>query len=278
MTLRKSKPEILHALAERVRSLEQGHRADPGQHISSSCAALDRLLPQAAFRRSSLVEFLAAGRGSGASTLALILARQAAAEGGAVVVLDHDRSFYPPAAAALGIDLENLMVLRPTHARDHAWAFDQALRCTAVAAAVCSPGKWSDATLRRLQLAAESGAAVGLLLRPEVARREPLWADVRLLVSPLPSDVRDRVSKVPGVGTQEGRRGSASAYEKRWLLRRRLRVELLRMRGGAAGGVVELELDETTGELHESLAPQTSHVHLASALAAAAPRRRSTGA
>jgi hypothetical protein len=100
-----------------------------------------------------------------------------------LVVVDRHGTFYPPAAAAWGMPLANMIVLRPTNARDEAWALDQALRSRAVAAVLAWPPRLDDRAFRRLQLAAESSGAIGLFVRPASARREPTWADVRLSVT-----------------------------------------------------------------------------------------------
>ncbi len=252
---------LVRTLSERVRRIEGFRKAPAAERVSSGCRALDALLPDKAFRRGTLVEWLgctmgscamSCGTGSGAATLALILARQAAREGGAVVVLDPlpgsegAGSFYPPAGVALGIDLKNLILVRPGNLKDAAWALDQSLRSAAVAAVLAWPEKVSDHAFRRLQLAAESSGALGLLVRPDTVRGQPSWADLRLLVAPLAGDSRPHAAA-----------------------RRRIRVELLRSRGGFSAGMAEVEVDVETGRIHE-----TRTVHLASPMAAAAPRRR----
>ena len=68
----------------------------------------------------------------------MLVARQAALEGGTVVVVDRNHWFYPPAAARLGMNLEHMIVVRPDTTRDEIWAIDQSLRCPEVAA-VWSP-------------------------------------------------------------------------------------------------------------------------------------------
>ena len=253
--LTRSTAQIVEALTEQLRQVESaGRRSHSEPSISSGTRALDRLLPDRGFRRGTLVEWLGCGAGSGAATLALIAGRQAAREGGALVVVDRQGSFYPPAAAALGIELEKLIVVRPQRDPDCAWALDQVLRCEGAAAVIGWTGKWDDRTFRRLQLAAESSGVLGLLLPPQSVRDAPSWADLRLLVHPLPGNYQHSVATA-------------------------LRVEVLRARGGAAGGAVELEIDDQTGEIHESRTrPQKSALHLASRLADAAPRRRSAGA
>lgn len=290
----RSTVEIVQILSEQVRRLEESRRP-AGAWVSSGWGALDRLLPARAFARGTVVEWLARGRGSGAVTLALTAAREACREGGALVVIDRERSFYPPAAARLGIDLANLIVVRPRET-DHAWALDQVLRSPAVAAVLCWPGRWDDHTFRRLQLAAETSGSLGLLLREISVRAEPSWADLRLLVEPL------QKKSLPGKSLS-GLSGSGTG--------RRLRVELLRSRGGMSGGIVELEIHPAGEPLdepgqatsqrppvrrmaaHDSLLSlneigsrksptgpghEKSPLHLASDLAAAASPRHSAGA
>ena len=106
-----------------------------GVSISSGCAGLDELLPGKRFQPGQLVEWVADGWGSGAGTLALMVARQACCvTGGALVVADRAGHFYPPAALAWGIDCRRLIVVRASREKDELWALDQCLRCGGVAA------------------------------------------------------------------------------------------------------------------------------------------------
>lgn len=232
----------IEALRRRIAQLEG---TPPGNHhpaVSSGCGPLDRVLPGRGFRGGTLVEWLASGEGSGAVTLALGAARAAACHGGALVVLDGSREFYPPAAARLGIELDRLIVVHAPGAADQAWALDQALRCPGVAAALAWVERLEGRAFRRLQLAAEQGGGLGLLIRPEAARHEPSWADVRLRIEPLPGQPRQSS-------------------------RRRLRIQMLRCRGAVGGRSVEVEIDE-----------EADTVHLAPRMAVAADPRRAAGA
>jgi len=240
----------VEALRRQIARLE-----DPRPHaqrptVLSGCGPLDGLLPSGGMCRGTLVEWLAAGEGNGATTLALLTAREASRDGGAVVVIDPRREFYPPAAVRLGIAPGDLIVVHAVAEADATWALDQSLRCPAVAAALAWPQRHSEKreldahTLRRWQLAAEGSGALGLLIRPEAARHEPSWADVRLLVEPLPA----------GRGRPAGGR-------------RRLRIHLLRCRGTAAGRSVDVELDD-----------ETHLVYPLAQLADPAPDRRAAGA
>lgn len=213
--------QLVAELRERLRTWEGMRRTADDSRYSTRCEALDRLLPEGGLVRGALVEWLAASAGSGAARLALTVACQACRDRGPLIVIDGGQSFYPPAATAAGIAPEQLFVVRAAESRDEAWALDQTLRSEGVGAVFCISPRLSSHTVRRLQLAAESSGAAGMLVRPAAVRDEPCWAEARLLVQPL-----------AGAGG------------------RRLRVELLRARGMAAGGSVELEIDDETGALH----------------------------
>ena len=236
-----SRGRLLQALKEQIAGLEGAGRPAGEDPVASGCPPLDRLLPGRGFRRGTLVDWLSSGDGSGAQTLALGTAREACREGGALVVLDQAREFYPPAAVRLGIEPDHMIVVQAANQADNTWALDQALRCLGVAAVLAWPEKFDGRTFRRLQLAAEQGGNLGLLVRPQSVRHEPSWADVRLLVEPLPPA------------------GPAG--------RRRLRIELLHTRGGSHGGNVEVELDDETHTVHPAtrLVRPTDHPRAAGA-------------
>lgn len=256
--------EIVAALAEQLRELEgdrfAGGAGGAGETISTGLWALDRLLPGGGLRRGTLVEWLGetgdGARGdnraaSGAGTLALLAARSALQAGGALVIFDRARRFYPPAALAWGIPLERLIVVRPFSKADEAWAADQSLRSRGVAAVWLPLETADEHTLRRWQLAAESSGTLGLLVRGAEARSEPSWAELRLAVQPLSQAAPDRT--------------------------RHLRVELLRTRSGTAGKVIEVELparevgQESWG--WRGASHETGALHLASSVASATHRR-----
>ncbi len=240
-----SRSKVIQGLAEQLRRIERSQRrfvaANGSATLSSGIRALDRLLPEEGFGRGTIVEWLADGQGTGVATLAILAARQATATGGAFVVIDPQQQFYPPAAAGWGINLDHTTIVRTNRTPDTLWALEQSLQCTGVAAAWCWVDRLNNRMFRRLQLAAETGGGIGLLLRPAATRRGPSWADVRLLVQPLPSQ-------------------SDSCG-------RRLRIELLHCRGGMSGQSLELEISD-----------ETSDVHLVPQLAAATCAERAAGA
>ena len=64
-------PEIVENLRGRIRGLEKSRRGPGEMPLSTGWPPLDGLLPGGGLRRGSLVEWLAAGPGSGAATLQL---------------------------------------------------------------------------------------------------------------------------------------------------------------------------------------------------------------
>ncbi|HEY1786040.1 MAG TPA: hypothetical protein VGG30_10845 [Pirellulales bacterium] len=252
---------VVAQLAEAVGQLQKSHRPAELATVSTGSALLDKLLPGGGLQRGSLVEWVAAGPGSGATTPALMAASQACRAGGMLAVLDAERSFYPPAIADRAMVRSRLLVIRPASRQDEAWALDQLLRQPGIAAVLAWISSGDDRAFRRLQLAAEAGGGLGLLVRPAAARRTPCWASVRFAVQPLPT---------------AGPHGN-----------RHLCLKILHCRSSGIGGWpqpqgIHWELDETAGLVHESICTPNSHaanshtahaLRLADALAAPAALR-----
>jgi protein ImuA len=238
-------------IAALQRKLERyTRRAGDAELVSAGIPALDRLLPGGGLRPGSLVEYLAADRGQGAGSLALAAARVVCQEGRPLVVLDRLRNFYPVACSTGGIPLSQILLLRPASEAEERWALDQVLRCPGVGAVWGMCGVIGPHDFRRLQLAAESGGALGLLVRSARQRGQPTWADVQWLVEPEPSN--------------DGRR---------------VRVELVRCRGGISGRSVRLELNEETGAWREMSDSHAKHpLPIPASLADSAPARRAADA
>jgi protein ImuA len=157
-------------------------------------------------------------------------------------------------AAGWGIDLAKVLVLRPTSEADAVWALDQALRCRGVGAVWAACDRLDMRNFRRLQLAAECGGTVGLLIRPARLRGQPTWADVQW-------EVRGMKDEGRGMKTEKGLRRSSFIFHSSsfqgfssW----RVEVELVRCRGAAGGQKVILELDEAAGMWRE-VADEATH-------------------
>ena len=247
---------LVQQLQHRIERIETSARVDDGQTISSGCLAIDGLLPENGYRRGTLVEWiggvgqLPADRndraitsqrlmpptfsgGCGADYLSLLVAANACADGGALVIADRNRQFYPPAAAAMGVDLGNVVVIRPPEEKsphdrrydnEFFWAIDQALGCSAVAAVWGAIDQVGERWFRRFQLSAEASGTMGLFVRPASAIGQPGWSEVQWHVA--------------------AKRSHATAAATQYV-----ELKLARCRGGRSGKRIGLKIDTVTGNV-----------------------------
>jgi hypothetical protein len=266
-----------HLIRQLRRQLGRWEMTSPTEEapcFSSGAAAIDRLLPGGGLRHGMLVEWLGKKssseveqknggysttpllhyRSSCAATLSLLAAREACRAGGILVVIDRQQTFYPPTAAAWGIDLDRLIVVRPQNARDELWAAVQSLRSPVVAAVWTAIDRLDSRAFRRLQLAAQAGHTLGLLLRPATVRGQPSWADVQLLASP---ERERRDCAVPSLTLRASRSPpllvslSGSA--------RQVRVRMVRCHAGRPGGTTLLEIDDAAHTVREVNSQHDTH-------------------
>ena len=179
-------------------------------------------------------------RGSGCSTLALCLARTASRDGRAIAVIDPSSQFYPHPAVALGIEPQQLVIVRPARGAEEMWALDHAIRCRGLAAVLWRGERLALRHLRRLQLACEKYDTLGILLRPQKIARQLTAARTRLRVEAI--DAIQRTSAAPQRKTR-----NLSLF-----FRHRIRVERLRGAHLAAGNGIELEIDYESGTFRQA--------------------------
>jgi protein ImuA len=250
----------MERLTRQIRDMETAGRPDQAR-ISSGCRAMDRHLPQGGYARGSMLELLRSGSGSGVTSLALLIARQAIVDGKYLVVVDPQRQFYPPAMKSLGIPLERVIALQPANHADAIWGLAQVLRCSAVGAVIAEVGTLEDRIARKLQLATEQGGGLGVFIRDALsARSQPSWADVQWLVR--------AATPAPHLRSLE-----MQQQDTRWF-----HLELTRCSGGRTGARISLGVNghgqwidapQNQGARHE----HASAMHLAAQLAQ--PTRRS---
>ncbi len=204
------RPSLVAALRARIGRLERAGaaaalaRSQAGVvHVSET---LDAHLPDRGLARAGLHEILAAEPGAAAGFAAVILGRT----GGTVLWIGPEPDAWPPGLIRYGLSPAELVMVRAPRPADGLWAMEEALRCPAVAGALLNLSELDLTAARRLQLAAEAGGALGLLLRPDTEQAGPSAALTRWRVGALP-----------------GATGPHSLGDPRWQL------ELLRGRGAA---------------------------------------------
>ena len=185
-------PRDLSSLADvladaRVWKLKDASAAPARPVWSTGKSSLDARLPGGGWPTASLIEVLLddTGLGEGQLFLPALVACQHRATGDVpwIVWIAPPHEPYAPALAQQGIELERLLVVRPTTATEALWAAEQALSSGVCAAVLLWLKGTDDRWLRRLKLAAEAGGSLGVLFRPERHRFESSPANLRIVMS-----------------------------------------------------------------------------------------------
>lgn len=163
--------------------------ATPASSQPTGHAALDAALPTGGWPRGALSELLLPEPGLGELSLLWPALAQLSQAQGEIVLVDPPCVPFAPAWRAAGVVLDRLHLLQPPP-KQALWAVEQCLRSGACAAVVFWPQRVDDRALRRLQVAAESGRALGFALRPIEAAANPSPAALRIAVDRAPRQLR----------------------------------------------------------------------------------------
>lgn len=202
----------LAALRARVSRMERTRLAIEDRGAVSVCPVVDGHLPDGAgLPRGAVHDVAADEEGSGAAYgFVSLLAGRA---GLTCIWIGPNPDVWPPGAARYGLPPTSLVLVRAAGA-DALWAAEEALRCPAVGCTVLQAAKGVDLTAsRRLQLAAEAGGGIALVLVAPPA-----------LLSPSAARTRWRIAPSTGTSRVEHSLGMAA-----W------RVELVKAAGGRPG-------------------------------------------
>ena len=141
------------------RSAKINADGEPTGHV-----ALDALLPQGGWPRRALTELLLPADGVGELDLLFPALARMTQAGQPVMVIAPPYIPYAPAWQAAGMDLSQVEIVDASP-RDALWAFEQCLRSGACAAVLGWPQQADTQSLRRLQVAADSGDCLGFAFR-----------------------------------------------------------------------------------------------------------------
>ncbi|MDQ1078027.1 ImuA family protein [Pseudoroseomonas cervicalis] len=206
-------PDQLAALRHRLARIERGlgEAAPPPLPLAP---AIDRHLPEGGLARGALHEVMAADPGAALGFCALLLGRA----GGTVLwIAPRSDALWPPGLRPLGLPVERLVLARYRQPQEGLWALEEALRSPALAGALLQIPSLPMLAARRLQLAAEAGGGIGLLLR-DAAAADP--------DGPAPGGAANALTRWH-IASEPG--GEAPDAAPVWRLR------LLRCRGGRPG-------------------------------------------
>lgn len=229
----------------------------PGM-LSTGCRPLDVRLPGGGLRPGTLVDWLSPHPGGGAGSWAWRCAREAC---GArlLIVVDPDRSFYPPGG---GGRTDRLVVVRPADEAETHWVLHQALSSPATGAVLGWEARFREHGWLRLRAAAERGGALGVFVRTGRVPPGGTWAEHRFRVETVPTRAREyetiptRVRGIETVPTRFGNETSLPRADRRGPISaggsgegagrdvRRVRFSILRCRGTPTVESFEAEWDD----------------------------------
>lgn len=184
----------LHDLVA-ARRVWHAHGARPfDQGIPTGFAELDDALPLGGWPKAALTELLLPADGVGELALLLPTLARLTQAGRRVVLVAPPYVPYAPAWRAAGVRLAWLDLI-DAEPKQAFWAFEQCLRSGACAAVVGWPQQVDHHGLRRLQVAADAGQALGFALRDRRHAEQASPAALRLEIG---SDRTVRVRKCRG--------------------------------------------------------------------------------
>src|SRR5256885_10656067 len=161
-----------------------GALAQGPQALPSGFAALDAELPGGGWPCQGLAEVLADDTGIGELALLMPAFARLTSTGKRAIWISPPHIPYAPALVAGGLDLANLLLVRPPGRRDALWAAEQALRAGSCHGLAAWLPKMRYAELQRLALAAQASCAAAFIFRPLAARDESSPACLRLVLEP----------------------------------------------------------------------------------------------
>lgn len=171
--------------------LWRGSSAAPLRAQATGWAALDALLPGGGWPLGALSEVLYPQAGVGELSLLLPLLARLTRNGQAVAFVAPPCRLHAPALACGGVDLRHTLVVQARNDADALWSTEQLLHAGSGALLLWCRDIETTA-MRRLQLAAEKGDGLALLMRPLAAAVAPSVAALRL-----------RIERIEGTPTVE---------------------------------------------------------------------------
>jgi len=142
--------------------------------LDTGFAELNQLLRSGGWPHSSLVEIQVDEWGQGELQLLLPMMAALSQQQKQLAWIAPPYTPYAPALHAAGVDLDYLLIIEQSDPADIAWAAEKCLRHAAAALVIfCLP--LADARhIRRLQVAADTGGNIGVLLHCGAVRQTPV--------------------------------------------------------------------------------------------------------
>ena len=166
--------------------------------VATGFKALDEALPQGGLPHNSVTEILCPQWGCGETELVSSALTSLSQQSRWLVWVNPPWLPYAPALMQQGIELENTLVVHSKQDKDILWAMEQCLSSGACSAVQGWPRNPTPQQIRRLQLAAQRGHSLCLLMRPQTHLQQPSPAPLRLEMGHLQQAIQVRVVKCQG--------------------------------------------------------------------------------
>ncbi|NBT28730.1 MAG: translesion DNA synthesis-associated protein ImuA [Gammaproteobacteria bacterium] len=151
-----------------------------GNAIATGFAALDHCLPGKGWPRGALTEILVENIIRSPLWLILPALKHVLASRPWQVWIAPPALPYPPGLIYSGLDVSKIIVVEAENDADILWSAEQSLRSNACSAVIFWSGSLKTASMRRLQLAAESGDTWGVCFQSDKALRQHSLATLRI--------------------------------------------------------------------------------------------------
>lgn len=158
--------------------------------LSTGYAKLDAILPGGGWPLGAVTEFLAEAMGIGELRLLLPAIREVTHQKQRVLMINTPYRPYAPALVQAGVDLNYLYLIFPTNREDALWAAEKVLHSGGCKVVLLWPDGFGhcpvgDATVRRLQVAAQATGSITVLYRSSSRgiSGQSNWATLRLRLS-----------------------------------------------------------------------------------------------
>lgn len=175
---------VLRGLFEQMQVWQASTRHAPVSGIPSGIDSLDAALPTGGWPPAALTEILLPAWGMGEFHLLLPTLARFTRSRQRIALIAPPFIPYAPAWQLAGVQLDRLDLIEATDAIGALWAFEQCLRAACHAAVLGWPAGATPAQLRRLQVAADQGHALGFVLRHRRHAAQASPAALRLHVLP----------------------------------------------------------------------------------------------
>ena len=168
-----------------------------GSGVSTGFPGLDRVLPTQGWPSGGLVEMVVPYWGLGELRLLLPAMVRLNQDKRQIVWIAPPYLPYAPALARAGLDLQYVLVV-DAQTGNVSWAMERLLATRACGMILAWPAYLSDVETRRLQLAAEAGAGLGVVLHTTEAKWRASSAALRLQIHPAEEGVTIDIVKARG--------------------------------------------------------------------------------